>query len=59
MRLAVDVGSMQEDEDQRGLAPFTEHMAFNGSKIFPKMNCELFTIHRNAFWYDLNATHHR
>ena len=36
MRLAVDVGSMQEDEDQQGLAHFTEHMAFNGSKDFPK-----------------------
>lgn len=29
------VGSMQENEDQRGLAHFLEHMAFNGSKNFP------------------------
>jgi zinc protease len=29
------VGSMQEEESQRGLAHFLEHMAFNGSKNFP------------------------
>lgn len=34
--LAVDAGSVQEDDDQRGLAHFDEHMAFNGTKRFPK-----------------------
>ena len=34
--LAVNAGSTQEDEDQRGLAHFVEHMAFNGTKRFPK-----------------------
>ena len=34
--LAVNAGSTLEDEDQRGLAHFTEHMAFNGTKRFPK-----------------------
>ena len=34
LRLAVDVGSIQEDDDQRGLAHFLEHMAFNGSAHF-------------------------
>ncbi len=34
MRLAVDVGSVQEADDQRGLAHFLEHMAFNGSTHF-------------------------
>lgn len=29
------VGSVQEDDNQRGLAHFLEHMAFNGSKHFP------------------------
>jgi zinc protease len=34
--LAVNSGSVQEDDDQRGLAHFVEHMAFNGTKRFPK-----------------------
>ncbi|MBQ9434593.1 MAG: insulinase family protein [Bacteroidales bacterium] len=34
-RLAVNAGSNQEEEPQRGLAHFTEHMAFNGIKGFP------------------------
>jgi zinc protease len=34
LRLFVDVGSIVEDEDQKGLAHFTEHMAFNGSTHF-------------------------
>ena len=37
LRLVVRVGSMQEDDDQLGLAHFVEHMAFNGTKNFPKM----------------------
>lgn len=36
LRLAVNVGSVLEREDQRGLAHFMEHMAFNGTKNFPK-----------------------
>ncbi|UMR30244.1 insulinase family protein [Massilia sp. MB5] len=36
LRLVVKAGSMQEDEDQLGLAHFTEHMAFNGSRHFRK-----------------------
>jgi len=34
--LAVNAGSVQEDDDQRGLAHFDEHMAFNGTKRFPE-----------------------
>jgi zinc protease len=34
LRLAVNVGSIQEDNDQRGLAHFLEHMAFNGTTSF-------------------------
>jgi zinc protease len=34
LRLAVKAGSMDEDEDQRGLAHMLEHMAFNGSTHF-------------------------
>lgn len=35
LRLVVNAGSVLEDENQRGLAHFVEHMAFNGSKNFP------------------------
>jgi zinc protease len=34
VRLAVDAGSLDEGNDQRGLAHFLEHMAFNGSRHF-------------------------
>ncbi|MCD8262516.1 MAG: insulinase family protein [Bacteroides sp.] len=33
--IAQKVGSMQEEEEQRGLAHFLEHMAFNGTENFP------------------------
>ena len=33
--IAQKVGSILEEEDQRGLAHFLEHMAFNGTKNFP------------------------
>ncbi|KQQ88981.1 pitrilysin family protein [Massilia sp. Leaf139] len=36
LRLVVKAGSIQEDEDQQGLAHFVEHMAFNGSTHFKK-----------------------
>ncbi len=36
LRLVVNAGSLQEDDDQRGLAHFVEHMAFNGTKNFAK-----------------------
>jgi zinc protease len=34
LRLAVNVGSIYEENDQRGLAHFLEHMAFNGTQNF-------------------------
>ncbi|MGE3275375.1 MAG: M16 family metallopeptidase [Vicinamibacterales bacterium] len=34
LRLAVDAGSIQEQDNQRGLAHFLEHMAFNGTENF-------------------------
>ena len=34
LRLAVKAGSIDEEPDQRGLAHFLEHMAFNGSRNF-------------------------
>jgi zinc protease len=36
LRLAVNAGSILEDKDEQGLAHFTEHMGFNGSKHFKK-----------------------
>ena len=33
--IAQKVGAVQENDDQRGLAHFLEHMAFNGSTHFP------------------------
>jgi len=36
LRLAVNAGSILEDDSQQGLAHFVEHMAFNGTKNFPK-----------------------
>jgi zinc protease len=36
LRLVVNAGSILEDDDQRGLAHFLEHMAFNGTARFPK-----------------------
>lgn len=38
IRLTVNAGSVLEDEDQQGLAHLGEHMAFNGTKNFPKMD---------------------
>jgi len=38
LRLVVNAGSVLEDDDQRGLAHFVEHMAFNGTKNFPKQD---------------------
>ena len=34
--IAQNVGSILEDENQRGLAHFLEHMAFDGTKNFPR-----------------------
>ena len=36
LRLVVNAGSILEDPDQRGLAHFVEHMAFNGTAHFAK-----------------------
>ncbi len=36
LRLVVNAGSILEDPDQRGLAHFVEHMAFNGTTHFAK-----------------------
>lgn len=56
LRLVLKVGSILEDEDQQGLAHFTEHMAFNGSRHFKKN--ELISYLQSIgvkFGADLNA----
>lgn len=56
LRLIINAGSILEDDDQLGLAHFTEHMLFNGTKSFPKN--ELVKTLQNMgvrFGADLNA----
>lgn len=36
MRMFIDVGSFEEGENERGVAHFLEHMAFNGTRNFPE-----------------------
>jgi zinc protease len=36
LRMVVNAGAIQEDDDQLGLAHLMEHMNFNGLKNFPK-----------------------
>lgn len=54
--LAVNAGSVLEDDDQRGLAHFVEHMGFNGTKRFPKAELVDFLEKSGVrFGADLNA----
>jgi len=57
LRLVVNAGSVLEDADQRGLAHFVEHMAFNGTEHFEKQELVNF-IERVGmrFGPDLNAS---
>jgi len=56
LRLAVNAGSVLENDDQRGLAHFMEHMSFNGSKHFPKNELVDFLQKSGVkFGADLNA----
>lgn len=54
--IAQKVGSIQEEESQRGLAHFLEHMCFNGTRHFPGNEvmrwCESIGV---QFGGDLNA----
>jgi zinc protease len=54
--LAVNAGAVQEDADQNGLAHFCEHMAFNGTRTFPKQKLVDFLESTGIrFGADLNA----
>lgn len=55
-RLFIKSGSLYEREDQRGLAHFLEHMAFNGSTDFPSGSLIAYLQSKGAgFGSDINA----
>lgn len=57
LRLVVKAGSILENEQQLGLAHFTEHMAFNGTKNFKKQELVNFLEKSGvSFGADLNAS---
>ncbi len=54
--LAINAGSVLEDEDQRGLAHFLEHMLFNGTERFPEQALiDFFERVGMTFGPDINA----
>ena len=57
LRLVVNAGSILESDAQRGLAHFVEHMAFNGTRRFPKGDIVNFLERVGMrFGADLNAS---
>lgn len=56
LMLVINAGAILEDDDQDGLAHFCEHMAFNGTKNFPKLDLVNFLESTGIrFGADLNA----
>ncbi|MCT4614179.1 MAG: insulinase family protein [Marinifilaceae bacterium] len=56
LRLFLKVGSVYENEEQRGLAHFLEHMAFNGTEHFPANGLIKYLESNGAkFGKDINA----
>ena len=56
LRLAVNAGSVQEDDDQLGLAHLVEHLCFKGTKSFPKADLIHYLQSTGAsFGPDINA----
>ncbi len=54
--LAVNAGSVQEDDDQQGVAHFLEHMAFNGTRHFPRHTLlDYLQLAGMRFGADINA----
>ena len=57
LRLHFRAGSLNEADDQQGLAHFLEHMAFNGSKAIPEGEMvKILERHGLAFGADTNAS---
>ena len=54
--IAHNVGALQEEDNQNGLAHFLEHMAFNGTKHFPdKGILNYLAANGVRFGYNVNA----
>ncbi|MBR9786858.1 MAG: insulinase family protein [Vibrionaceae bacterium] len=56
VRMVMNIGSFQEQENQKGYAHFVEHMAFNGSTHFSGNEAiRLFEQSGGSFGADINA----
>ena len=55
LRLHIDAGSLHEQDDQRGVAHFLEHMVFNGSKNFPDVENLLGRMQRLGIAFGAHA----
>ncbi len=56
MQLLVQAGSLMENDKERGIAHFLEHLAFNGSKNFPAGKLiPFFQSNGMSFGKDVNA----
>ncbi|KXO09285.1 Protease precursor [Moritella sp. JT01] len=56
LRLMINSGSLSETDEQSGYAHLLEHMAFNGTKNFPKLKIfELFEKSGLTLGHDINA----
>ena len=54
--IAHNVGALQEEDNQNGLAHFLEHMAFNGTKHYPEKGLLEFLAKEGVrFGYNVNA----
>ncbi len=57
IRLGIDTGSFEENDNERGVAHFIEHMAFNGTRHFAEGKLDGEFAHAGvAFGRDLNAS---
>ena len=55
--LVHKVGSIMEEDDQRGIAHFLEHMAFNGTEHFPEISMiDYLTASGMSYGGDINAS---
>ncbi len=56
MRMIMRIGSLVEDEEQRGCAHFLEHLAFEGTKHFPNRTMiQAFEAQGMKYGRDINA----